>query len=181
MTEQKQPAPTPTEVDDLCLAWETAKIAVEEAEKKASAAKAPLLAAVQQHGYIPKGAEKTLRLEGVIYTADSTTGTTIEIVEAQVAELQLELSRARKPRVFGQLFERKVRHLLKKGAADLLKLAIGALADDKQAHLVGIFSRCFSAESKSPTLSVQLCAVLMKKEADAAEKAAKKAAKKGGR
>lgn len=180
MTETKQ-VPTPVQVDDLCMAYDEARMKVEEARRDESEAKAALLAAIQAHGYVPKGAEKTLRLDGQVYVADATTATSIEIMDTAVAELQAELSRAQKPKVFPKLFERRVRYLLRKGAADILRLAIGALSDDRQAHLLGLFSRCFIAESKAPSVSVQLCAVLQKKEADAAARAEKKArGKKGG-
>ena len=176
--------PTAAEIDDLCLAFDTAKIAVEAAQQKYSTAKGELLEAVQDFGYTPTHAEKTTRLEGVLYIADATVASTVEINEAPVGELQSELSRLKKPRVFGSLFERKVKHSLKKDAAGTLKLAIGGFGLDVQKRLLGIFASCFTVGAKAPALSVELAAALRKKESEAAEKATKKAereaAKQGG-
>ena len=106
-------------------------------------------------------------------------------------ELQSELSRLAKPKVFGMLFERKVKHTLKKDAASTLKVEIGGFDLDTQKRLLGLFATCFSAETKAPALSVDLAAALRQKEAEAEAKAeakaakaaakAAKAAKKGGR
>jgi len=146
---------------------------VEQANQVRSAAKGELLAAVQAQGYLAPHAEKTTRLEGVIYIADSTVGSTIDIDEATVKELQAELSRAKKPRIFGQLFQTKTSHTLLKGAAEILAFAIGGMKQDAQTHLLGIFSRCFKVDSKAPSLSVTLATVLRKKEEKAAAKAAR--------
>jgi hypothetical protein len=188
MTIEKKPAPKPDEIDDLCLAFDTARGIVEHDQQDLSEAKGKLLAAVQDYGYTPTHAEKTTRLEGVIYIADATVATTVAINEAPVAQLQSELSRLKKPKVFKELFERKVKHSLKKDAASTLKLAIGGFDMDTQKRLLVLFATCFSAESKAPALSVELATALREKEAAAEEKAAKKAAreaakaaKKGGK
>jgi hypothetical protein len=176
--------PTPVEIDDLCLAFDRAKIAVEKAEQTFSTAKGALLATVQDFGYTPSHAEKTIRLEGQLYIANATTATSIETMEASVAELQAELSRLKRPKIFAQLFDRKVKHSLRKDAPGILKLAIGGFAEDVQRRLLSLFSSCFNVNAKAPALSVDLAAALHQKETEAAEKAAKKAeraAKKAGR
>jgi hypothetical protein len=170
-------------VDGLCMNFDAAKAAVEEAQQNFSAAKGALLAIVQNFGYVPANAEKTKRLEGTLYIADATVASTVEIVEAPVGELQSELSRLKLPKVFMKLFERKVKHTLRKDAAGTLKLAIGGFADDVQTRLLALFSSCFNVNSKAPALSVELAAALRQKEAEAiakAERKAAKAAKKGG-
>jgi hypothetical protein len=116
----------------------------------------------------------------VLYVADSTVGSTVDIDEAAVGELRSELSRMKKPGLFALLFDRKVKHQLRKDAGDTLRLKIGALAEEVQTHLLGIFARCFAVNSKAPTLSVTLASALKEKERLAAERAAKKSAKKGG-
>ncbi len=177
MTNEKKQAPTPEIVDGLCMDFDAAKAAVEKAEQKFSTAKGALLAAVQDFGYVPANAEKTTRLEGTIYIADATVASTVEIVEAPVGELQSELSRLKKPKVFTELFDRKVKHTLRKDAAGTLKLAIGAFSNDVQSRLLSLFSSCFNVGVKAPALSVELAAALRQKEADAVAKAEKKAAK----
>jgi hypothetical protein len=87
MTNEKKPAPTAAEIDDLCLAFDTAKAAVEKEQQKLSTAKGALLAAVQDFGYTPAHAEKTTRLEGTLYIADATVASSIETVEPMVGKL----------------------------------------------------------------------------------------------
>jgi hypothetical protein len=176
--------PTLAEIDELCIAFDAAKERVDRSQQNLSTAKGALLAAVQDFGYTPSHAEKTVRLEGRLYIADATTATTIETVEAAIAELQAELSRLKRPKVFAQLFDRKVKHSLRKDAAGILKLAIGGLGDVMQSRLLALFSSCFNVAAKAPALSVDLAAALRQKEAEAAEKAARKAereVKKAGR
>ena len=71
--------PTPEEIDDLCLAFDKSRVAVEAAEQQYSNAKGPLLAAVRNFGYVPSHAEKTTRLEGIVYIADATVATAVTV------------------------------------------------------------------------------------------------------
>jgi hypothetical protein len=191
MTTDKKLRPTPTQIDNLCEKFDAAKMEADLAGQQLSTAKGELLALVQDFGYTPTHAEKTTRLEGTLYIADATVATSVAVNEAPVGELQSELSRLAKPKVFGMLFERKVKHTLKKDAASTLKVEIGGFDLDTQKRLLGLFATCFSAETKAPALSVDLAAALRQKEAEAEAKAeakaakaaakAAKAAKKGGR
>jgi hypothetical protein len=191
MNTDKTPKPTATQIDDLCEEFDAAKMEADLASQRVSTAKGRLLEVVQDFGYTPSHAEKTTRLEGTLYIADATVATSVVINEAPIGELQSELSRLKKPKVFGLLFERKVKHSLKKDAASTLKVEIGGFDLDTQKRLLGLFATCFSAESKAPALSVELAAALRQKEAEAQAKAdakaakaaakAAKAAKKGGR
>jgi hypothetical protein len=180
MTPNKNQFPTPDQVDTLCLIFTATKSLVEDAQQKFSTAKGALLEVVQDFGYTPANAEKTIRLEGLLYIADATVASTVEIVEAPVGELQSELSRLKKPKVFTELFDRKVKHSLRKDAAGTLKLAIGAFSQETQSRLLSLFASCFNVGVKAPALSVDLAVALRQKEAAAVAKAAKKAAKKGG-
>jgi hypothetical protein len=170
---------SPDEIDDLCIEFDNCRLKLETAQQAHSAAKGILLAAVQAQGHIAPRAEKTTRLEGMMYIADSTVGSTIEINESAVGELNAELSRLKKPGLFRLLFKRTTKHQLLKDAGDRLRLKIGGLAEEVQTRLFAIFARCFDVNSKAPTLSVDLASTLREKEAFAAAKATKKA-KKGG-
>jgi hypothetical protein len=175
---------TPAQIDDLCLAFDTQRVNTELEQQKLSTAKGNLLAVIQTQGYTPGHAPKTTRLEGLLYIADATTGSTVEIAEGPVGELQSELSRLKKPKVFAQLFDRKTTHKLKKDAGGALKLAIGGFAEEVQSRLLGIFALCFSVNTKAPSVSVELGAALREKEAEAQRKAeakAARAAKKAGK
>lgn len=183
MTETKV-AFTPKEIDDLCILFDEGKLAVESAQQGLSVAKGNLQAAILTQGYTPAHAEKTTRLEGQLYIADATEASTVEMNEGAIGTLQRELSRIRKPRVFKELFARRVSHSLKKDAAGTLRLAIGALDEAEQTRILGLFATCFDVNTKAPSIKVYLAEALRAKEAEAAEKAQKKAsraAKKGGK
>lgn len=177
MTTDKRP--TPEQIDDLCIAYDDARIAKENAEQQLSAAKGELLSVVQSFGYTPAHAEKTMRLEGHLYIADATVASTVEINDARVEELQSELSRLKRPKIFRGLFQKRVKYTLLKDAGDVLKIAGGCFPEEVQTRLLGIFASCFTVNSKAPSLSVDLADALRKKEEAAAAKRAK--AKKGGK
>jgi hypothetical protein len=169
--------PAPAHVDELCISFDVAKATAELAQQKLSEAKGELLPLVDAYGHVPEHAPKTTRLEGILYTADATTSSTVEVKEEPVATLRAELSRLGKPRLFKEIFDRQVKHSLKKDAGGILKIAIGGMAEDKQAHLLGLFALCFSVGTKAPSLSVDLSEALKAKEAEKAQKAAAKAAR----
>jgi hypothetical protein len=167
------------EIDDLCIEYDNACIALTSAQQAHSTAKAALTAVVQTQGVIAPRADKTTRLEGSLYIADLTVGSTVDIDEQAVAELHFELSRIKKPGLFRLLFDRKVKHQLLKDAGDILRLKIGALAEETQSRLLGMFARCFDVNSKAPSLKVSLASALVEKERAAAERSAKKSRKAG--
>jgi hypothetical protein len=165
-------------VDSLCRAFNQRKAEAEAAETALGNAKALLIEAVQRYGYVPTNAEKSIRLEGDESIATVTTGTTVEIVDAYVIELQLALSRAKMPRLFRQLFDRRVKYSLRKGAAKALQFAVGKLPEVTRKQLSQLFSLCFGVSTRSPSLTVEASAAVEAREAKAAKKAAKKAGRK---
>lgn len=177
MTEETKKAPSANLIDAFCIAFDQAKADVEKAQQDLSAAKGDLQPLVQDCGYVPSNAPKTLRLEGILYTADLTTPSTVEINEAAVAELQSELSRLKHPKVFKQLFDRQVKHSLRKDAAGTLKLAIGIRTEETQKRMLGLLASCFTVGTKAPSLTVDLTEALRAREAEKEQKAAAKAAR----
>jgi hypothetical protein len=163
------------QIDALCFEFEEKKQAAELAVAALSEIKAQLIDRVEKQGYVPSNAEKSKRLDGVIWVATTTTGSTVEVKTESVVKLQLELSRLKKPRLFAKLFARQVKYSLVKDAADALKLALASLAAAKKAPVLALFSSCFDVNSKTPSLSVDSISAVKAKE----EKAAKKAAGKG--
>ena len=172
--------PNPEQIDDLCIAFDTARAKLQAAQQSVEESKAALLPIVRAHGSVPAGAEKTKRLEGTLYVADSTVTTTTEVIEPAVVELMCELLKARKSALFHEVFEPITKHVLRKTGGELLRLGIAAMPQARQAHILGIYARCFDAKSKAPTLSVDLVQAVKQREEEALAKAAKKAAKKGG-
>lgn len=179
--------PTAKEIDELCLALDNAKVKLAAAQADVDAAKEALLPIVRAHGIIPAGAEKTKRLQGLLYVADSTVTTTTEVIEPAVVDLMVELLQRRKSKLFHEVFEPQTKHTLRKSGGEVLALGIAAMPESVRTHILGLYARCFDAKSKSPTLSVDLVETVKQREIEAAEKAerkaasaAKKAAKKGG-
>lgn len=167
-------APTPKQVDALCLAYDTAAAKVAVAEADRDAAKTPLLDAVQRWGVVPPNAERTHRLKGVLYVADATAGTKIEMSEPAIERLQQELKRRKKGKLFPQLFSTTVKHSLERGAAELLALEIGAMPEDVRSQFTALFAQCFDVSTKAPAVNVCLVKALEEKEQKKAARTAKK-------
>jgi hypothetical protein len=168
--------PTPKQIDDLCLAYDSARAKVEAAEAIAKEAKDALLVVVRAHGFVPVGAEKTRRLEGTLYIADSTVSTKTEVKESSVINLMFELLRCKKSKLFHECFEPITKHILRKGASEYLKLGIASMPQSRQNIILAMFASCFDAKTSAPSLSVDLVETLKRKENEAAAKALKKAA-----
>lgn len=176
-TIQEKKRPTAMEIDSLCIAYDGAKTAADKASQKLSEVKGALLAVIQDYGYVPSNAEKTTRLEGTLYITDATTSSSVSINEAPVLELQSELSRLKLSKTFTEIFDRTVKHSLKKNASSTLKVAIGGFPEEVQARLLGIFASSISVETKAPSVKVELAAALRAKEEEAQRKAEAKATK----
>lgn len=176
MISEKCGALTPSAVDALCVDFNEKKAAADVAGEAMRASKAALIDHVQRLGYVPAGADKSVRLDGAEFVATVTTSSTVEIEDGSVVELQLALSAQKKPGIFRKMFDRRVKYSLRKDAAEILKAATVKLPESSQKSLAQLFASCFSVSSKAPSLSVESSAALKAKE----EKAAKKAAKKGG-
>lgn len=171
-TEKSGPIPA-TAVDDLCRDYNEKKAAADVANEALRASKAALIADVQLLGYVPAGADKSVRLDGVDFVATVTTATSVEIEDGSVIELQLALSNAKKPGTFRKLFDRRVKYSLRKNAAETLQAATARLPEPAQKKLAQLFASCFAVATKAPALTVESTAAIKAKEA--------KAAKKGGR
>ena len=191
MTTKKE-SPSADKIDELCKSYHDLKDASDKAAKVLSKAKGELLPVIDGFGFTAPHAEKTIRLEGFKWVADATRSSTVDINEASIATLQSELSRMGKPKTFGKLFQRSVKHGLKKDAADQLKSDIHGMKEEDRIYLLSLFAGCFSVGQKAPSVTVELISTLKAKEdaaaekakakeAAAAEKAAKKAAKEAER
>ena len=170
-------APTPQAVDAMVREYNEQKLVVDAASEQLRIRKSTLIDAIQRHGYVPAGADKSLRLDGIEFVSTVTTASTVEIVDSSVVRLQLALSAAKKSRLFRLLFDRRVKYSLVKDAADKLKTATAGMPDAAQKKFALLFASCFDVGTKAPALNIDSIADLRAKE----ERAAKKAAKKGGR
>lgn len=163
---------TPAEFDELAgkyLALETKSAA---AEAEAKRAKAEVMEAIQKYGLVPPNAEQSRRLSGALFVGTVTGGTTVEINDANVTELEIVLSRAKRSEVFPQLFARRVEYTLVKGAEHVVKQAkIPARWRDRVAQL---YAQCFSVKGKTPSLKVETLAKYVERVSRAERKGPKK-------
>ncbi len=158
------------EFDALCLDYVAKQLATDEAKIASDQAKAVIIAAVQEHGHVPTNAEASRRIEGADWCATVTTPSTVEIHDANVTELELLLSRAKLPGVFGSLFSRRVEYTLLKGAERVLPQTV--LPKKYSERIVALYAQCFVPKKKTPSLKVEAIEVVRVRE----EKAAKKKA-----
>jgi len=143
------------------------------AKKAADAIKPRLLLAAERFGMVPDGAPKSRRIETRSFVVTRTVGSSTEVKDANVTELELTLAKARLSTLFPLLFERHVEYTLVDGAdaalaeANLPKKAADAIR--------ALYGRCFGHKTKTPSLDVVTTRVF---KATAAKKAAKQSAKK---
>jgi polyhydroxyalkanoate synthesis regulator phasin len=176
MTEQKKKI-EPAAIDAKCRAYQAKRVEADALDAEITPLKAELIALADEQGYVPANAEKSRRLDGVEMVATTTTGSSVEVKNDRVTELQLRLSKLKMPRLFSKLFARTIKHSLQKDASDTLKIAIAPLAAKTQAEVLSLFTGCFDVSTKAPSLVVEEVSVLRAREADKAAKAAAKAAK----
>lgn len=154
------------------LAWSET---LAQAKERADKIKARILDAVQKFGYVPTNAEKSRRIDTARFIATVTTGTTVEINDANCTELELLLAHARRPKLFSLLFERRVEYSLAQTAAETIK---GTRWPRKHADRIRtLYALCFSPKPKTPALSIESRQAFEERERKAAAKAAKKSAK----
>jgi hypothetical protein len=165
---------TPQQFDVLCANYDEARTLAERLDKTLSEAKAQVMNAVLEHGRVPTNAEASRRFEGQIWSGTVTTSTTIEILDDNVTALELALSKAKLPRVFQQMFSRRVEYTMLKDAEKVLPQT--RLPKRYAARIKQLYGRCFVPRKKTPSLKVESVVDARARE----EKAAKKAAKKGG-
>lgn len=159
--------------DRLCSDYVAAQSRVDEAKRLADQKRAAVLAWVEENGHVPTNAESSRRCEGADYSATVTTASTVEIRDDIVTELELVLSKAKLPGVFGQLFSRRVEYTLLKGAERVLPGA--KLPKRYSERILQLYAQCFVPKKKTPSLKVELISDLRAREEKAAAKAAKKA------
>jgi hypothetical protein len=158
--------PTAKQIDVLVELFEASREEADLATERFNQHKDTVIALVQRFGIVPKGAESSLRLEGVVTILTVTTGNTIAIKEDAVHELKGAMEANGRKHLFASMFGERVKFELLKGAEEALRLAkLNKRLIDKFNKL---YARCFDVKKKSPSLKVERLGD-------------KKPAKKGGR
>jgi hypothetical protein len=162
--------------ENLCESYISFRRDQEEAKQAADELKAIILADVERYGFVPTNAEKSRRIETPGFIATISTGTTIEINDSRVFDLELLLSRARCPKLFASLFTRRVEYSLAKTAAVAMQTT--AWPKKHADEIRSLYGLCFTPKPKTPSLEVLSREEVAERERVAAEKAAAKSAKK---
>ena len=140
---------------DTCIAeYEFAERNLAAAKAVHETCKLGLIAVVEAHGNVPAGADKSKRVSGRRNEATITRGTTIEINEDGVAELERYLDDKQLPTLFHQLFATCTKHMLLKGAAELLPTV--QIRKPEHDRISTLFGQCITAKPKAPALKVTL-------------------------
>lgn len=165
----------PQQFDSPCADYTEKQLAANMMKEKADDAKALVMNAVQEFGRVPTNAEASRRFEGMIWSGTVTTSTTIEILDDNVTALELALSKAKLPRIFKQMFSRRVEYTMLKDAEKVLPST--KLPAQYAARIRELYGRCFVPRKKTPSLKVESVSDARARE----EKAAKKTAKGGAK
>ena len=161
-----------------CRAYRAHRAVQDEAKTAADTLQAKITAQVTQHGFVPTNAEKSRRLETTEFVATVTIGTSVDINDDKVTELELVMSQARVTKLFPQLFVRRVEYSLAATAAKVMESTRWPKRYAERITL--LYALAFKTKPKAPGLSVESRAAVEERARQLAEKAAKKA-KKGGK
>lgn len=161
--------PTPAQIDDLVLHFETIRDELELADERYENCKEDMIALVQRFGSVPAGAEKSVRLEGRVNVLTVTAGNTSSIDDSAVVDLFNAMKANKKVSLFYQMFFERMKYEERKDAAVHLRTA--KLSKRLVKLFTDLYARCTKTKKKSPSLRIERI--------DA--KLTKKPAKKGGR
>ncbi len=164
----------PKEFDDLARQYVALEEKADAADAEARRMKALVMEAVQKHGLVPPHAEQSRRLCGGEYVGTVTGGTTVEINDATVQELEIVLSRAKRSEIFPLLFARRVEYTLVKGAEHVIKQA--KIPKRWRDHAAQLYAQCFNVKGKTPSLKIETLAKVIEREAKTMKKSKKKEA-----
>jgi len=159
--------PTPKQIDEIVEHFEQVRDEAELCDERYSEAKDAMIALVQRFGIVPKGAESSLRLEGVVTILTVTTGNTITVREDAVHALKGAMHANERKHLFASMFRERAKFELMKDAE--LHLRLAKLPKRLVDKFTKLYARCFDVKKKSPSLKVERLS----------DK--KPAAKKGGR
>jgi hypothetical protein len=165
---------TPEAFDGLCQEYEQLQTKAEAAQTEADSQRALIEAEITAHGFVPDTAQSSRRFAGIEFSGTLTGSTGVEVDDASAGELEILLSKAKLHGIFAKLFTRRTEYSLVKGAENVLKTV--KLPKRYAERIQTLYSYCFKVKTKKARLTVERVADIRARE----EKAAKKAAKKGG-
>jgi hypothetical protein len=144
--------PTKEEIDALASLYVDAETNVKDAKEKSDIFYDQLIEMIEKHGYVPKRATKSRRIEGHIYQITRSKSQSVEVDGTAVLRLKTALDGWKFSRFFRKLFKREPVFVLQDGAQELVAqlLAKGAPSD-----LQILFSNAVLIKGNSPSLKVE--------------------------
>lgn len=160
----KKEIPSKQEIDALCQLYLDADVNVEKAKETRAMFADQLVTMIRDHGFLPKRATKSRRIEGDEYQATHSKSQSVEVNGTEVLRLRDFLMRNGLARWFRRLFKREPVYVLREGAQEIVAkmLDLGAPSD-----LQMLFSNALEIKDNSPSLKVESKAEPKKKEAKA--------------
>ena len=147
-----------------------------QAKDEASTLKPLIQASVDKLGAVPDSAPKSIRAETTNYICTNTTGSTMDIDDDAVLYFDLAMNTKKLRKIFDLLFVRRVEYTLSPTAHQMMQH--GKLPAAHEEMIRELYSRCFSAKTTKPSLTVESKAVIEKERLAAVAAAQEKAAKK---
>jgi hypothetical protein len=154
---------TPEAVDKVIEEYETALADLEVLQKRAAKLKKDLLAIVGMCGVMPPTAKSMKRIEGLVYKASVTYGSSTSLDEEAIAKLHAYLVDKEMPEIFEKFYALQVpavyvppppRHMRVGGVAEVFEgLKIGALIKIKILALYALTQR---SSPNAPSLKIEL-------------------------
>jgi hypothetical protein len=161
---EKKEIPTKQEIDALCQLYLDADVNVEQAKQTRAMFADQIIDAIRDHGFLPKRATKSRRIEGEEFQATLSKSQSVEVNGTEVLRLRAFLDGKGLSRWFRKLFKREPVYVLRERAQEVVAKMrdLGAPSD-----LQTLFSGALDIKDNSPSLKVEPKAEPKKKEAKA--------------
>jgi hypothetical protein len=144
--------PTKEEIDALAGLYVDAEEVVKAAKANSDIFYDRLIEMIEKHGFVPKKATKSRRIEGHVYKITRISSQSVDVDGTAVSRLKAALYEWKFSRWFRKLFKRETVFVLQDGAQELVAqlLAKGAPSD-----LQILFSNAVLIKGNSPSLKVE--------------------------
>jgi hypothetical protein len=151
-THEAKAIPTKEEIDALAALYVDAEKNVKDAKEKSEIFYDQLIEMIEKHGFVPKKATKSRRIEGHVYKITRSSSQSVDVDGTAVMRLRDALHGWKFSRWFRKLFKRETVFVLQDGAQELVAqlLAKGAPSD-----LQILFSNAVLIKGNSPSLKVE--------------------------
>jgi hypothetical protein len=155
---EAKPAPTNKQIDELAALYIDAKNAVELARSKQSELADQVVALIEQHGFVPRRATKSKRIEGDEYQCTLSKGHSVEVISQRASAFRAWASGVGLIALFRKLFKRETVWVMREDADTLVAGRAAAIASGNPAmaeKLLALFHQCLAIRDNSPYLNVE--------------------------